>query len=187
MNNSAWFIQAKQKYLVFREFILADLKNYSIDTVHAAVDRTHLFAGLSRRDQETVLQRMTELTSILREINLHSPSPRNQKLLWMFLKAKGVAIDPNLFEGLSDDIHFDVYDTFGNCKIISPRVFEFTKYSIDEVFCIDLGRLNPLDRDGSQILNLIKNVKVQSKYEGWAGFCTLSEPLRNKTMHLLGK
>jgi hypothetical protein len=178
MKNSSWFIQAKQKYLVFREFILADLKNYSIETAHAAVDRTSLFANLSRREQEAVLLRMKELTSILREINVHGKSPRNQQLLWTFLKNKGIAIDPGVFEGLSEDIHFDVYDSYGNCKIISPRIFEFTEYSIDEVFCLDLGRVNPLDRDGSQILNLIKNVKVQSKYEGWAGFCTLSEPLK---------
>ena len=178
MNSNSWFIQAKQKYLVFREFILADLKNYSIDTIHAAVDHTHLFGKIPRQEQEAVIRRMKELTTIFREIHLQSRSPRNLQLLWMFLKTKGIAIDPDLFEGLSDEIHFDVYDTYGKCKIISPRIFDFTEYSIDQVFCLDLGKFNPLDREGSQILNLIKNVKVQSKYEGWAGFCTLSEPLR---------
>ncbi|WP_413557287.1 hypothetical protein [Bdellovibrio sp. HCB209] len=175
-----WSQWAKQRYSIYREHILADLRAQDVDTTYCGVDKTKFFEVLNEETQSAILYNMRELSCILRETAADTKTPRNLQLLWSFFKQKGIAIDYSIFEGLSPDVHFDVYDMDGNCKMISPRIFEITQCSVDEVFCKGAGSLHPLDRVGSQTLRLVKNVKIRSKYEGWSGFCTLSEPLQKQ-------
>lgn len=172
--------RALANYMVYREFVLADLLVNGIDITSASVDKSYLFDGLDFKSQQTILDNLSDLSVLLRNRERLPEMTRNQQLLWGFLKLKGIFVPGDLFRNLGPQIYFDCHDSEGNCKAICPSIFEFTDFSIDEVFSRGHSKMGPMDSEGAKYLKFVKVLEVHSKKENWTGLVTISEPLAKK-------